>query len=140
MPAFIVNLNYPTQLFRARSKRLNHQDHPVKVARVGSLESIIMFLESQTRQQRLTWATSAILFIIETRPPLLRLALHNFESKGVKVHVMTNTSYNPSLGIWHYFHSNSSAVFFDYQTPIIIDSHDQLIVDLMRSEKNHVCK
>ena len=48
MPVFIVNLNYPTQLFWARSKRLNHPDHPVSVARVGSLDSIIMFLESQT--------------------------------------------------------------------------------------------
>ena len=89
MPAFIVNLNYPTQLFRVRSNRLNHQDHQVSVARVGSLESIIMFLEIQT----------AILYIIETRSPLLMLALHNFKSKGVLVLVMTNTSYNPSLGI-----------------------------------------
>ena len=73
MPAFIVNLNYPTQLFQVRSKRLNHPDHPVSVARVGSLDSIIMFLESQT----------AIFYIIETRSTLLMLALHNFKSKGV---------------------------------------------------------
>ena len=73
MPAFIVNLNYPTQLFQVRSKRLNHPDHPVSLARSGSLSSIIMFLESQT----------AIFYIIETRSTLLMLALHNFKSKGV---------------------------------------------------------
>ena len=75
MQAFIVNLNYPTQLFQVRSKRLNHPDHPVSVARVGSL--------SELHWIRLLcfWKVKRQFFI--SRSPLLMLALHNFKSKGV---------------------------------------------------------